>query len=107
MPENTIRYPKKYFFRVPEYDRNENPNLLPMDEWLGLKAEFRNTPDGNVDVKLYAKVGKNGEWKLAASVIDDGRKEFGTHIIDGEGHAGIRTDFMDVEFSNYKISEIK
>ena len=96
---------EKKFFPGEKYDRDKNPNLLPLGEWIGLRSELRNTPEGDLEIKLYVDEGKTGSWKLAASVVDDGRKEFGKQIISDEGHAGIRTDFMDAEFSGYKISE--
>jgi hypothetical protein len=37
---------------------------------------------------------------------DEGNS-FGESPFLKEGYAGIRTDFMDVEFNNYKIEEIK
>ncbi|MDI6778440.1 MAG: hypothetical protein QMD77_04610 [Patescibacteria group bacterium] len=97
---------EKKIFAGEEYDRDENPNLLPVNEWIGLRSEFRNTDDGDVEIKLYVSEGKNENWKLAASIVDDGRKEFGKNILSDEGYAGIRTDFMDVEFSDYKIAEL-
>jgi hypothetical protein len=94
------------FFPGEKYDREKNPNSLPLGEWIGLRSELRNTPQGDLEIKLYVDEGKTGSWKLAASVLDDGRKEFGKHIISDEGYVGIRTDFMDVEFSGYKVSEL-
>jgi hypothetical protein len=41
-----------------------------------------------------------------AEAKDDG-KTFGGAAILNEGYAGIRTDFMDVEFDDYKIEVIK
>jgi hypothetical protein len=98
---------EKKIFSGEKYDREKNPNLIPLGEWIGLRSEFRNTPDGDVEIKLYVDEGKTGNWKLASSVVDDGRKEFGKHILSDPGHAGIRTDFMDVEFTGYKIEELK
>ena len=98
---------EKRIFQGEEYDRDENPNLLPIGKWIGLRCELRNTPDGDVDIKLFIDEEGDGNWKLAASALDNGKKEFGTNIISDEGHAGIRTDFMDVEFSGYKIAEVK
>ncbi len=95
------------YFKGEKYDRDKNPNLLPVGEWIGLRSELRNTSDGNVEIKLFVDEEKTGNWKLAASVTDDGRKGFGKNIISDEGYAGIRTDFMDAEFQAYKISEIK
>lgn len=108
------KYDEKYYtigekkvFSGEPYDREKNPNLLPLGEWIGLKSEFRNTPDGDVEMKLFIDKGKTGNWQLAVSAVDDGRKEYGKNILSDEGRGGIRTDFMDVEFSEYKISEIK
>jgi hypothetical protein len=97
---------EKKIFPGEPYDREENPNLLPLGEWIGLKSEFQNTPEGDVGIKLFIDEGKTGNWELAVSAVDDGRKEFGKNILSDEGYAGIRTDFMDVEFSDYKISEL-
>ncbi|OGI26467.1 MAG: hypothetical protein A3J76_00765 [Candidatus Moranbacteria bacterium RBG_13_45_13] len=96
---------EKKIFAGEEYKRDSNPNLLPVREWIGLRSEFRNTDDGDVEIKLYVSKGKNENWKLALTVVDDGRKKFGENILSDEGYAGIRTDFMDVEFSDYKIAE--
>lgn len=108
------KYGGKYYtikeekiFSGDAYDREKNPNLIPLGEWIGLKSEFRNTSDGDVEIKFFIDEGKTGNWQLAVSAVDDGRKEFGKNILSDEGYAGIRTDFMDVEFSDYKISEIK
>ncbi|OGI27015.1 MAG: hypothetical protein A2359_04305 [Candidatus Moranbacteria bacterium RIFOXYB1_FULL_43_19] len=98
---------EKEIFPGEPYDREKNPNRLPLGEWIGLKSEFQNTPDGDVEIKLFVRVGKTGNWQLAVSAVDDGRKDFGKNILSDAGYAGIRTDFMDVEFSDYKISETK
>lgn len=98
---------EKVFFPGEEYDRDENPNRLPLNVWIGLRSELSNTDDGDAEIKLYVDEKRNGEWKLAASVRDDGRKEYGKNILSDEGHAGIRTDFMDVELADYRILEVK
>lgn len=82
------------------YDRVNNPNLLPKNTWIGLKSEILKNKDGSVSIKLYIDNGKTGVWSLIASAIDSSNPILGTQ------YAGIRTDFMDVDFSNYKIEEI-
>lgn len=82
------------------YNKLTNPNLIPQNTWIGLKSEIKTNPDNTVSVKLYMDNGKTGIWTLIASVTDS------SNPILGAQYAGIRTDFMDVQFSNYKISEI-
>jgi len=87
------------------YNRDNNPNLLPKNQWIGVKSEVKNGQNGSVSIKVFIDNGKTGNWTLALETQDDG-KSFGGQSIMDEGYAGIRTDFMDVEFSNYKISEL-
>lgn len=89
-----------------KYNRNTNPNLLPKDEWIGVKSEVGNNPNGTVLIKLYIDRNRSGDWVLALKATDNG-KSFGGAAIKNEGYAGIRTDFMDVEFDDYKIEETK
>lgn len=86
------------------YDREGNPNVLPKDVWIGLRSEVKNEADGAVSIKLFVDQGRTGNWILAAEAHDDGTRYGGPAILDG-GYGGIRTDFMDVEFSGYRISE--
>jgi len=84
------------------YNRDTNPNLIPMKKWMGLKSEVKTNPDSTVSIKLFIDREKTGNWVLAAEAIDDGRSYGGAAILS-EGFAGIRTDFMDVEFDDYKL----
>jgi hypothetical protein len=94
----------KKIFSGGEYDRDANPNLLPINKWMGIRSAVETNKDGDVEIGLYWKKRKNkGKWKLVAHYIDKGKK--GDKIED-EGYGGIRTDFMDVEFDNYKIKEL-
>lgn len=87
------------------YNRATSPNLIPTKKWIGVRSEVSTTSDHKVSIKVYTDVGKTGVWKLVASAIDDGLKSNG--IIDNRASAGIRTDFMDVEFNDYRIEEIQ
>lgn len=98
MTENKV-YPGKY-------DRSKNPNFLPLNTWIGLRSEVKTESDGTVDIKVYLDKNRSGKWELVAEAKDDG-KTYGGKAILTEGYAGIRTDFMDVEFDDYKIEEIK
>ena len=86
------------------YNRSTNPNLLPVGQWLGLKSEVTTNNDGTVNIKVYVDKSNNNSWELVINTKDDG-KSYGGKAITGSGYAGIRTDFMDVQMDNYKISE--
>jgi len=97
----TMAYKPFYSSKLP-YSRDTNPNLVPDQKWIGLKSEIKTNPDNTVSLKLFVDKDKTGNWVLAAEAIDDG-KSYGGAAILNEGYAGIRTDFMDVEFDDYKV----
>ena len=84
------------------YNRDSNPDLMPKNTVIGLRSEV-STVDGKVSIKVYTDIGQTGVWKLVAQAVDDGTKG---PVIKGAGFGGIRTDFMDVSFDQYKISNI-
>lgn len=83
------------------YDRDNNPNLLPENIWIGVMSEVTNN-GGVVNIKAYIDEGKTGNWRLAAEADDSENKYWGSPFLS-EGYAGIRTDFMDAEFMDYRI----
>lgn len=89
-----------------KYDRKKKPNLLPLHQWIGLRSEVSDTENGSVNIKVFMDRNRDGNWKLVAEATDNG-KSFGGKVIAEAGHAGIRTDFMDVEFDDYRIEEMK
>lgn len=95
---------EKKIFSDSSYDREKNPNLIPKDTWIGLRTEVQTNPDKTVSINLYMDNGKTGEWSLVLEASDDGKSYGGPAIIE-EGYAGIRTDFMDVEFDDYRIEK--
>ncbi len=88
-----------------EYDRIKNPNLIPLNKWIGIKSEVKYDKEGRVIITFLIDLDKTGEWNQVMQVTDDGSSFGGGAILD-KGYAGIRTDFMDVKFDNYKIVEI-
>ncbi len=88
------------------YDKEKLPNLIPISEWIGVKTDVKDLANGKVEIKLYLDIGRTGKWILVASALDDGKK-FGGSAINEVGYAGIRTDFMDVYFDDYRIESIK
>jgi len=85
-----------------EYDRNNNPSLLPHGSWIGIRSEVTTVNSNSVKISLFEDVG--GGWKLVAEATDSGSAGIG--VLNQTGYAGIRTDFMDVSFDNYSIADI-
>lgn len=83
------------------YDKEKNVSLLPQDRWIGLRMVIRDDGEA-VFVQLFVDKNKNGGWEQILDVVDPGEDRPIIH----NGHAGIRTDFMDVEFDDYKIEEL-
>lgn len=84
------------------YDRNSNPNLIPENIWIGIKTEVEEKSDGT-HIRVYVDKNNDGVWKLESDIVDSGNQ--GGSIV-GTYNAGIRTDFMDVEFKNYSVKEM-
>ena len=84
------------------YSRTLVPNLLPRGEWIRLRMESTTLNNG-VRIRLYIQ---NGErWDLLVEAIDSGGYS-GTPPIIARDHVGIRTDYMDVEFKDFKALPI-
>ena len=107
------KYKKKYYTMASEkvldgvYNQENTPNLIPINKWIGIKSEVRTINTDQVEIKVFLKMDRNEtDWKEVVTVVDDG-KLFGGDAILEEGYAGIRTDFMDVEFDDYFVGEIR
>ncbi len=79
-------------------------NLLPHNEWVSLRTTTVTNSGGTVTVKLFMKREGETTWKELLAVTDTGQN-WNTPIT-GPSAAGIRTDFMDVKFDNYQITNI-
>jgi hypothetical protein len=84
------------------YDRIRQPNLIPRGEWIGLRAELT-AVENAVTIQLYCDLDRSGFWAPALQAND--ALAPGT-VLSQAGYAGIRTDFMDVEFDDYSIEEL-
>ena len=82
------------------YDRKNNPSLLPLNTWIGIKSEISDVSKDETRVKLYTDIGRTGNWTLALDVIDN---SLGGKNLKGKGYTGIRTDFMDVKFDDFEV----
>lgn len=86
------------------YSRDISPNLLPHNVWLGLRSEVQNNADGSVNIRLFVDKTNTGNWQLVTEAKDDA-KQYGGRALVSTGHGGIRTDFMDLWFDNYRMEE--
>ncbi len=107
------KYKKKYYTMASEkvldgvYNQKSTPNLIPINKWIGIKSEVKTIEGSQVEIKVSIKMDRDEEdWTEVLTVIDDG-ESFGGDAILEEGYAGIRTDFMDVEFDDYFVGEIR
>jgi hypothetical protein len=75
-------------------------NLLPHDVWVSMKSETVSNSDGSVSVRLYVKKPGASEFTKILEAKDT------SSPIKNAGYAGIRTDFMDVEFDDFKATRI-
>ncbi|OGH66529.1 MAG: hypothetical protein A3B90_00805 [Candidatus Magasanikbacteria bacterium RIFCSPHIGHO2_02_FULL_41_13] len=87
------------------YNRITRPNLLPLNKWMAIRSRVSNNADGSVNIQLYMDKENNGVWTLVASARDDGRS-FGGAAITQAGFGGIRSDFMDLEFDDFRFTNI-
>lgn len=86
------------------YHKTDNPNLIPKNNWIGLRMEVVNRGAHEVGIAFYIDLQREGVWKEIVRVADDGTQ--GGRALREQGHAGIRTDFLDVEFDEYLIEKI-
>ncbi|MBI2010997.1 MAG: hypothetical protein HYS89_02080 [Candidatus Colwellbacteria bacterium] len=87
------------------YNRDSNPNLLPENQWIGIRSRILNDESGKVNIELFIDKEGNGNWVSILKAEDNG-KYYGGKAIKNAGRYGIRTDFMDVEFEGYKVASI-
>lgn len=84
------------------WDRDRHPSLLPMRHWIGLAAAIRTDADGSVHITVSVRDGERHDgWRRVLEAVDEGRDG---PVLRSPGHAGLRGDFMDLEFSDYAIS---
>jgi len=82
-----------------------NKNLLPHKEWIGLRSDTITNESGTVTVTLSMKRA-GGTWEQLLKATDTGKNFGGTPPITESGYTGIRTDFMDVQFDNYRLETL-
>lgn len=80
------------------------PYDLGGGKWIGLRSIAQNV-SGGVKISLYMDKDRSGKWELIAETMD-ATSSAGGGAISQEGYAGIRTDFADVEFDDYRLSAL-
>lgn len=80
----------------------QGKSLLPR-EWITIRMETK-TENDTVRITLSQK-NASGEWKELASAVDRGQYDE-TPPITGSFPLGIRTDFMDVEFDDFRAEKL-
>ena len=88
------------------YDKVTNPTLIPQKQWMRLRLTTVDQPDGSVALNLYLDKSNTGDYQLVAHAIDAKGKYGGTDVVRGPAYMGIRTDYEDVFFNDYKITEL-
>jgi hypothetical protein len=90
------------------YNKDTNPNLIPENKWMAIKFDVVNKADGTASLDLYLdknySVGTARTWTKVASAVDAPNKYGSTPVLPNN-YAGIRTDYMDVSFDNYRLTE--
>lgn len=94
---------KQVFGDQDDYDRWQKPNLIPQNVWMGLRAKYENLADGSVRIQLYLDKSNSGNFTQILSVIDSGA---GGAPFTNKGYAGIRTDYMDVQFEDFDLRNL-
>jgi len=86
------------------FNRNTRPNLLPLDTWIGMWSEVKTKSDKTVAITIAISLKENPNldtWSKTET-LDDG--DVGGPPIQEAGYAGIRSDFMDLEFKEYQLN---
>jgi hypothetical protein len=97
---STLAY-KPVFTSSSSYDVNQNPNLIPLNTWMGLRSTVKTLADGSVEIKVFLDRNASGQWQEIAAATDNG--SIGGPALTNEGHGGVRTDFMDVVLDDFSI----
>jgi len=83
-----------------DYKNGQKKNLLPHNEWITLRLDTT-TQNGITSLTLFIK--EDEAWKKVLSATD-GLTDDSPSITSG--FVGLRTDFMDVEFDDFRVETI-
>lgn len=91
-------------FAFAKYDKDSTPNLLPLNILLGVQVNVKTLLNNQVDMTLSIDLGSSGIWVPIIHVIDKPKDNVPT--LPMPAHAGLRTDFMEVEIRNFIITSL-
>lgn len=86
------------------YVAGSRTNLLPHGEWIALRLDTITEADGSVRITLSMSRPVDAGWEELLVAHDTGAA--GGPPFTGKGFIGFRTDFMDVRFTDWKISTL-
>nr|AHL27895.1 cellulase [uncultured bacterium] len=86
------------------YSRDGNYNLLTINKPFRLRLETGETAAGQTALKFWVDRERDGNWQLAADVVDNGR--VGGAALVAAGANGVLSDFMDVRWDNYQVAGV-
>jgi hypothetical protein len=69
-----------------------------------MKADVKTLPDNSVQIEFSIDLSGDGSWIPILSVIDTPSIDGGT--LPNPGHAGIRSDFMDMDIKNFQVQSL-
>lgn len=76
-----------------------NPDLIPLNKWIGLKLTVIDNASGVPTLTLSTDVGSTGTWTQQLSVADRSAP------ITGAGVVGVQSDYADAKFDNFLVAE--
>ncbi|MEK7063844.1 MAG: hypothetical protein AAB955_04120 [Patescibacteria group bacterium] len=80
------------------YNRNTDSSLIPSNQWMRLALETVDQADGSVKIVLKLDKENDGTYQTVATATDK------SNPVKGVGSSGIRTDYLDAEFDNFRVS---
>lgn len=92
------------FYSEASYNRDTTPNMIPGGKWLSIRSEVTTDSFGRVHISFLVDKQNNNNWQRVIDVVDNG--EVGGQPITEPGLSGIRTDFLEAEFDDFRIVKI-
>lgn len=92
------------FYSEAPYNRDTTPNIIPGNRWIGIRSEVATDNLGRVHISFSIDKQNNGAWQKTIEIVDDGH--MGGAPILAPGLSGIRTDFVEAEFDDFRIVKI-
>ena len=88
------------------YNKQSMPSLLPQRQWMRMRLVTEDMLDGSVSLVLYLDKHNTGAYVEVARATDRNGLHNNTPVIGGPGYAGMRTDYQDVFFNDFKLTAL-